>query len=243
MSREHKKWQRSLGMVGIGAVVGFSVLGLGHSIRNSDRFSLRRIEVSGAERVSADGVRRLSGLELGRNLFDLDLEGAELQIEAHPMVRRVRVRRQLPDGVEVVLEEWTPSFLVALGRTYVADASGQVIKALEASDEMDLPLVTGIDRSEVRGQRLPRLTEVSALAQAWSEAGLPRPSEIHVPALGPSTVRTRDGWEAVLAAPRHLDRLAEAVTEAERKGPIRRVRVDGGRREGRITVAWEVNDG
>ncbi len=230
-------------MVGLGGIISFCVLGLGHSIRNSDRFALEGIEVRGAARVSEEGIRRLSGLELGRNLFDLDLEGAELQVEAHPMVRRARVRRRLPDRIEVQVEEWTPAFLVSLGRTYVADALGQVIKALEPGDDMDLPLVTGLDRAEVQSQRLPRLAEVTALARSWSEAGLPRPSEIHVPSVGPATVRTRAGWAAILAEAPDLDELADAVAKAERQGPIRRVRVDGGRREGRITVAWEGNDG
>lgn len=237
------RWRRSLGILGLAALIGFSVLGLGHSIRNSDRFALKVLEIEGAERVSVDGVRRLSGLPLGQNLFQLDLTGAEIQIEAHPMVKDARVRRELPDGVRIRVEEWTPAFLVALGRTYVADPSGRIIKALEPRDDMDLVLVTGMSRTDVRGQSLPRLTKATELLAAWSAAGLPAPSELHLPHDGPATLRTREGWEAVLAEGSELKAVAEAVRQAEQRGPIQRVRVDGGRREGRITVAWEVNDG
>ncbi|MEM1022355.1 MAG: FtsQ-type POTRA domain-containing protein [Myxococcota bacterium] len=237
------KWRRTFGMVGLSALIGFCVLGLVHSIRNSDRFALKTIEIEGSERVSAEGVRRLSGLQTGRNLFKLDLVGAEIQIEAHPMVREARVRRELPDGVRISLTEWEPAFLVALGRTYVADPSGRIIKALEPRDAMDLVLVTGVDRSEVQESRLPRLAKATELLSAWDAVELPPASELHLPPDGPATLRTRAGWEAVLAEGSELQTVAEAVGKAERKGPIQRVRVDGGRRQGRITVAWEVDDG
>ena len=106
------------------------------------------------------------------------------------------VRRQLPERLSVEVVEHRPVALLALGELYLVNEVAEPFKRVKATDTMDLPLVTGIDRDDFVGHReaalarLQRAVEVTDAYAASADAKAAPLSEVHVTADGVSVITT-----------------------------------------------------
>jgi cell division protein FtsQ len=90
-------------------------------------FQLREVRL--AERpahVSAEDLEAVVRSELRGNFFTLDLAATRIAFERLPWVRRVELRRQWPDRLEVALEEHVP--LARWGRNELVNVHGEVFR-------------------------------------------------------------------------------------------------------------------
>ncbi len=102
-------------------------------------FPLREVRISGAlAHVTVGQVEVIVKRELQDNFFTLDLAQARAAFERLPWVRKVNVRRQWPDRLDVTLEEHVP--LARWGSVALVNIQGEVFTA--AYDGM-LPLFVG----------------------------------------------------------------------------------------------------
>jgi cell division protein FtsQ len=72
---------------------------------HSSIFNVDQIEVQGNDKVSREETMALSGLAPGINIFEMDEDLTSKAIEAHPMVRKAEVARQLPRKLVVKITE------------------------------------------------------------------------------------------------------------------------------------------
>ena len=86
------------------------------------------------------GAKQSIARELRGNFFTLDLAQARAAFEKLPWVRKVNVRRQWPDRLEVAIEEHLP--LARWGRRALVNAHGEVF---EAAINSTLPVFVGPD--------------------------------------------------------------------------------------------------
>ncbi len=113
-------------------------------ILESPYFSVREIQVRGADNVSCDQVIAMAGLRRGMSIWDIDLAAIEKKIGRHPWVRRVLVRREFPRRVIIDVEERTPKAIVAMRKLYYVDADGVVFKEVGPGENVGFPLLTGL---------------------------------------------------------------------------------------------------
>jgi cell division protein FtsQ len=217
---------------------------------DSRRMRVRSVQLSGNSRVSAAELTAYTGIELGQNLLDLDLDDIALRLRRHPWVAEAHVRRRLPDQVVVEVRERTPAILVSLGVVYLADAEGHPFKRLAASDGLELPVVTGLTRDDVQKQpdeTAARLREALALASAFEAQGASsgRLDELHFDAdLGWSILVSPGGdenlaYRANLGAEpaARLPAALAAVEEVRKAGHVPAVIfADGRKSPGRVQV-------
>lgn len=212
----------------------------------SPTFALTDIAVHGATRATDVELIRLGGLVPGLNLVSLDAGGVEREIARHPWVKSVKLTRRFPSRLQVEVVEFQPVALAALGdQLYLVDASAAPFKRVQASEAMDLPLITGVEREalatarEESVKRLARGVEVLT-AYAASEASRGQPlSEVHVDADAVSLI-TAEGQEVLLGdgdLDAKLQRLVVARRElAQRKVNAAVIRLDNRVRPGWVTV-------
>ncbi len=72
---------------------------------HSSIFNVDRIEVQGNEKVSQEEALALSGLAPGINIFELDGDLSSQSIQAHPMVKKAEIVRQLPRTLLIKINE------------------------------------------------------------------------------------------------------------------------------------------
>lgn len=108
-------------------------------------FEVKRIEVTGLSVVSEESVKELIGPVIGRNTFDLDLKKAGGRIKAHPWIKTVEMRRELPSALAVRVVERRPVGVADLGEHWLVDEDGVLLREVEEGKVWGLPVLKGLD--------------------------------------------------------------------------------------------------
>ncbi len=148
--RDWKKLFHRVLRIGIASGSGFllasGALLTAQMLLESGYFGVEQIRVEQQVRVSEGDILAASDIEIGDSLFDLELHMIGRKIEEHPWIARAEVERAFPDQVVIRVVEREPRAIIDLDYLYYVDKSGDVFKMLEAGDELDYPVITGIDR-------------------------------------------------------------------------------------------------
>ena len=226
---------------GVGRRIGLAVAaillaagiaaGAVHGWRWASRARALRIATlrfEGLVRATADELLALSPVKPGDPLLAADVDAMEHALLRHPWVRQVEIRRRWPPRLDVKVSERTAVALVDLSGLYLVDADANVFKRAAAGDGLDLPVVTGIGRSDYVQRRAavePLLAGALALARAWGEEGLAAMaelSEIHVdPGDGTTIYMGEEGTQVRLGSgdlPAKLHRLRDVLSALRAEG-------------------------
>jgi cell division protein FtsQ len=216
--------------LGIGAVVGTSVAVAASAHRyalTSPRFALEKLELSGAERFSADEVKRLGGIGVGDNLFALDTRAVEAKLLQNPWLASARVARRLPSVLEITLTERKARAVALIGgRLYLVSKQAEPFKELEAQDPVDLPVITGVKAENLgrdKTRELARLEKALEVLGQYERLGMSRvhaAQEIHLGEGGALTLTVgREGLVIHLGEQGLRQRLlmAERVVEETKR--------------------------
>jgi cell division protein FtsQ len=148
--RDWKKIFHRLLRIGIASGSGFLLMSgallTAQMLLESGYFGVRQVRVEQQQRVSEGEILEASDIKLGDSLFDLELHMIGRKIEEHPWIARADVERSFPDQVVIRVVERQPRAIIDLDYLYYVDRSGEVFKMLEAGDELDYPVITGITR-------------------------------------------------------------------------------------------------
>lgn len=156
----------------------------------------------------------------GVNIFDLDTSESVETLESSPWVEDATIDRQLPDGLEVIVEERRPGGVLVDEGFYVVDRRGRVVESIESPKRAglsELPLLTGLSADELDGGQEPELVREALRAAAlYEELGLSESrslSEIHVdPVLGLTLVTEGTATEIRLGRGSYRARLKRLKT-------------------------------
>jgi cell division septal protein FtsQ len=136
-------------------------------VLTSPAFALKRIEVSGVERVSAGWVRQALAPLNGRHLLRVRLAEIQSLVVRHPWVRSVEIRKELPDRLVVDIVEREPVALMRRGEGLsLVDRDGTVFAPYRPEwGTVDLPLIGGIGADE-----LAEIPAALGVIERWSRA-------------------------------------------------------------------------
>jgi len=144
-------------------------------VRRSAAFATREVEIEGRSRLSPEEVMSAADLAYGKNLFEVSPEHARERLAAHPWIEEAKVVRRLPSTYRIQIKERQAIALLQLEAMYLVSERGSVFKRLEASDPVDLPVITGVDGARFRADlafRRTLLRRVNELLQDYRDAGL-----------------------------------------------------------------------
>jgi cell division protein FtsQ len=161
----------------------FAVVLLGYGavrwITQLPAFAFRAVGVNGAlERADPRYLEAVIREELAGTFFTMNLDRARASLERVPWVRRVALRRQWPQRLEVTVEEYAP--VARWNESALVDAGGEVFVA---DYDGELPRFEGPDG---------RGAEVAARFREWGEALAPLALSLEGIRLSP-----RGGWHLV----------------------------------------------
>ncbi len=130
-------------------VVLSSLVGVYTAVNRLNVFTIRQFEVVGVlkQRTVADiitGAR--AGLQ--KSLFAVSLEQVRKEILKDPWVQNATVRRLPPNSLWIHVTEYQPVALCLLDRLYFVSADGILFKPLETEEVKDLPVLTGLQKTE-----------------------------------------------------------------------------------------------
>jgi cell division protein FtsQ len=160
-----------MALVAVGVVAVFFVGGraLSRWLRTSDSFSVRRIDVKGAERLTHEKVLSAAGIEPGMSIFSLDEQEAREGLERHPWIREVTVEKRMPDSVSIEIVEREHVVLLWSGALYRVDSDGTIFERHPVGEAMDRVIITGVDEAWMEGDREYARSELRKVIQVLSE--------------------------------------------------------------------------
>lgn len=150
-------------------------------------FQVKRIEVQGTSRVSADEVQAFVRSEVAKTgVWKADLKGMNARLEKLPWVRTAVVSRVLPDGIRVRITEREPRAVVrtASGRFRWVDDDAVLLGEMLPTDQIPPFFLRGLNEDDPEGARAEnreRVAKFLAMQKEWDAAGLSeRVSEVNL---------------------------------------------------------------
>lgn len=111
----------------------------------SGLFGIKTINVSGNERVSQQEIIRLSGLNYQQNVFRINTKETMKSIFQNPYVKKIKIRRSLPNVINIDIIERKPMVLVPYAGSYLfVDQEGIVVEINSSIKDKELPVITGL---------------------------------------------------------------------------------------------------
>ncbi|RJQ62691.1 MAG: FtsQ-type POTRA domain-containing protein [Desulfobacteraceae bacterium] len=125
-----------------GFIFGYDVL------TQMDGFAAE-IRVEGIGRLSEKEILEQAEISPGVNLFSLNPFLIRKRLLAHPWVASAEVDFQMHAKVTLRIVEQVPLAVVDLGRQFILNAEGFIFKEKSDRDRMDLPVIEGLEYSDI----------------------------------------------------------------------------------------------
>jgi cell division protein FtsQ len=146
-------------------------------------FQIKEISVHGLKELTEKDVLSSAGIQPAQNLLAINTAAVIRRVSANQWVENVYVGRELPNKLVLEVKERTPLALVRQGNDfYLMDAEGFIFKKLGKGDEVDLPVITGMDeKGEIRSQLLLNtLSLLKVVSKSGQYTYLGTISEVHI---------------------------------------------------------------
>lgn len=131
---------------------------------HSSLFNIQEIKVKGNSHFKTETVQKMSGIKKGDNSFELKMGDIEEKLEQDPYIREAEVKRMLPKGVMISLQERKAQAAVKYdGRYYLLDRSGVVVDSRKKRPHVTQFLNLHVTKAE-NGEKL-KVKEDAALAK------------------------------------------------------------------------------
>ncbi len=133
-------------------------------IFENQRYAIAEIEVQNKGVLEPSVITQFAEVHVGQNLWAVDLDRAQHNLEMIPVVRQAEVRRVLPDRLVIRIEERRPVARLHVSSPslpaaeFLIDRTGTVLKPLKLEDGRviqpgkgdSLPILTGIPLSDIQ---------------------------------------------------------------------------------------------
>ena len=116
-----------------------------HLVGRLPVFHVERVEVTGIDHLTRDGVRAAAGVDSTTSVWESTARMAA-RLRSHPMITAATVERALPSTLVVAVEEAVPVALVALPLVEPVDRSGNLLPVDPTAPMLDLPLLRTVSR-------------------------------------------------------------------------------------------------
>ena len=155
-----------------------------NAIADHPYFTVTEIVVTPTRHVRAGALLESVDLSAGVSLWRVDPAALAARLEAHPWIRRAKVRREFPRRLVVELAEREPAAILFLDQLYYVDNTGAAFVRVGDRDRLDVPFVTGVEAAVMADERpfaRHAIRQALRLLQLMPAAGLPfRVSEVHI---------------------------------------------------------------
>jgi len=119
------------------------------ALERSDIFRLTTVSIQGTHMTREAQILDLGSIEQGVNLLSFDVDLAEERISRHSWIDRVEIERSWPSTLTVRVSEYRPLAMINIEKKegqslYYVDHHGMVFVQVKDSQDLDFPVITGV---------------------------------------------------------------------------------------------------
>lgn len=161
------------GLLAFAASLVFAVQGpLVNVVSGLNLFKIREITITGCRITTPSLIRELAGIRYQSSLVTLNPAHIEAIIRAHPRISAAEVKRDWPDVLVISIKEHVAEALIlqevsGSQKFFYLDKDGVVFAPVEPGQDMDFPVITGL---EVKGGDGPGRPETVGVRDDGSNA-------------------------------------------------------------------------
>jgi cell division protein FtsQ len=145
-------WLGTAGMVGFSLFSGIDGSSLvQRALAQIDLFKIVVVSVEGETHSDAEQIRASSGIMVSESMFSVSSEDVKYAVtSANPWIADVEIIRRWPGEIIIEVDEYEPYALMTSGaggggRLFYVDRRGYPFAPVVAGDDLDFPVITGIE--------------------------------------------------------------------------------------------------
>ena len=146
-------------------------------ITQCDYFRAKSLKIEGMHRLSRNQIIEAARVEAGMNVLAVNLATVRKRLLAQPWIAEAEVRREIPGGLYIKVQEHCPLAIIDLGRKYLINESGQLFKEWTDTDPTNLPLISGLELSDIQIQSKTGATAAQPSIKERSPLQAERPQD------------------------------------------------------------------
>lgn len=132
------------------------IIGVSIYVALSPLFNIKEINVTGNSKLSKEEIISLSELKTDENTFKVSKKNIKNKVKANAYIENVKIRRKLPDKVEIIVVERIATYMIPFANSYIyINNQGYMLEI--TSQKAEMPAIVGISTPEEElheGQRL-----------------------------------------------------------------------------------------
>jgi cell division protein FtsQ len=136
-------------VVALAAVTGFFIL-IHDMLTQCDYFATRQMTIEGAQRLTHEQIARQAQVGIGDNILSVKLSLVRKRLLAHPWIAEAEVSREIPSRLIIRVREHVALAVVDFGQKFLINHQGQIFKAWDAADRVNLPQISGLELSDLK---------------------------------------------------------------------------------------------
>jgi cell division protein FtsQ len=187
-------------------------------------FVIKETSVRGLKELTEKDILALAGIKPEQNLLAVNTDALVKRVSANPWVKNIYVGREFPNRLVLEVRERIPIALVKqASEFYLLDSEGIIFKKLGKGDEVDLPILTGVNGAEGSKSKL-LFSAINLLKTISTSAGynyLGSVSEAHVDDVFGISLLTDAGLYLKLGKDDYENKLKQlnvVMTDLEKRG-------------------------
>ncbi|MDH3974719.1 MAG: FtsQ-type POTRA domain-containing protein [Deltaproteobacteria bacterium] len=118
-------------------------------LSTADYFAISEVFIEGNDKINRNTLLRAAGLNKKRNIFTFDLANAGKKLEALPWMKAVKLERQFPHSLKIIVLERAPVAMINLEGFYYVDNEGYIFAEADYKSGWDYPVMRGIKKERL----------------------------------------------------------------------------------------------
>jgi cell division protein FtsQ len=158
--QQHKLLIRAMIFLVLVPCFVFSAKLVYHRLCECDFFQITAVKIDGNRMTSKEQIAALSRVDIHSNLLAINPDQVRSLLESHPWIAKAEVVRNWPNRLLINLKEKNPVALLnrETGLFYL-DNRGRIIAAARPPQELDLPVITGLENYPFTTTQAPQIPE------------------------------------------------------------------------------------
>jgi len=127
---------------------------------HSDFFQITAMKIDGNRMTSKEQIAALSKIDIHSNLLAINVSEVKSLLESHPWIARADIIRDWPNRLLISVKEKKPVALLSRDSgLFYLDNKGLIIAAAASSQELDFPVITGLENFPFNSAGANQVTE------------------------------------------------------------------------------------
>lgn len=114
-----------------------------------DYFKAKSFSVTGIGKLTKEQVLKQARLDKGVNILSVNLSEVRKRLIAHLWIAEAEVSREFPSKIHIRIKEQKALAVIDLERKFLINTAGEIFKEVSATDPDNLPIVSGLEFSDI----------------------------------------------------------------------------------------------